>query len=791
MILISTAQLSANSMFATLSDEEVIGVDIGSSRQQFSKEGKKVEFKSFLAKNTITYDTGKYQTSDEFKQSIPAKAVILKGRNLTIADWVNGKGEKAWAQDAKGQYYEFDGWSTTENGEGTVYQPGDTFKITQNITLYAVWMKKEVDKFEVKYYKNCEDTSVIAPVDGQHYKSGDKFTVKGITDIREGYTFEGWSTNKDATTPDEQYEVGNEVEIIGDVALYAVWKAKKYKVTYDANIKDLEDVTATPEVKEDSNEYTINQTVTVLDAIEIEDYIFKGWSTTKDGEGTVYQPGDTFKITQNITLYAVWMKKEVDKFEVKYYKNCEDTSVIAPVDGQHYKSGDKFTVKGITDIREGYTFEGWSTNKDATTPDEQYEVGNEVEIIGDVTLYAVWKETVIVEFMVKYENCDYPNVTAPEDNKKYKEGSYAKVLPIVGERDGYIFKGYYEKTNPLRVFQPGEQIEMKKSVVLVAKWEKAVYYVSLRYFNNSSSDDGQVLLKEEKYEKGGKVSVLGASALGASNSGYNFKGWNTKNDGTGKNYQPGNTIEMTDNIDLFAFWERVQEEDQDNESEEPKDEPGDYNPDVPEPPKEDIEFTEDQNQIDNSGFVFDPNSGEGSDDAVEEEENQELSMDSEGLSLDSELAGDEELEDESDSQINIRRRYVIKHLYYTVVNGKLQVVDTVLTPEDGVSEVENDISEAVVHTLDKDGYTYVSDDSLDMVYDEENDIYTISLKYYDFAAIDYMGSLQGHNDVKAVEENKDWADDLVDTGLLIGSIAAVLILLGGMIVVKFGFIKKQ
>ena len=634
MLLISTARFSANSMFATLSEEELKGVNVESPWKEISKESGKVEFTGILAKNTITYDTGKYQASDEFKESIPGEEVIIKGRSLIIADWVNSQGEKALAQGEEGRYYEFKGWSTTQ-------------------------------------------------------------------------------------------DVGGDVERI------------------------------------------------------------------------VYQPGDALGIIQDTTLYAVWEEKEVNKFEVKYYKNCEDASITAPVDEQLYESGGKFTVLAIEDIREGYTFEGWSTNRNATTPDGKYEVGKEVEITGDVALYAVWKEKEIVEFMVKYENCNYPNVTAPEDNKKYKKGDYAEVLQIVGERDGYIFKGYYEETNPLKLFQPDEQIEMKKSVVLVAKWEKAVYYVSLRYFNNSSSDDGQVLLKKEEYEKGGKASVLGASVLGASNSGYKFKGWNTKNDGTGKNYQPGNTIEITDNIDLFAFWEKIQEGDQDNEPEEPKDEPDDYNPDVPELPKEDIEFedtefTEDQNQIDDSGFVFDQSSGEGTDDAVEEEEeNQGLSMDREGLSLDAELAGDEELEEESDSQINIRRRYVIKHLYYTVVNGKFEVVDTVLTPEDGVSEVENDISEAVVHTLDKDGYTYVADDSLDMVYDEENDIYTISLKYYDFAAVDYMGSLQGNNDIEAVEKNKDWVDDLVDTGLLIGSIAAVLILLSGMVVVKFGFIKKQ
>ena len=409
-------------------------------------------------------------------------------------------------------------------------------------------------------------------------------------------------------------------------------------------------------------------------------------------------------------------------------------------------------------------------------------------------MYAVWKEKEVetVEFKVIYDkNCNDDNVTAPVDSKKYKEGDYAEVLSMDGERDGYIFKGYYEETNPLKLFRTGDKIEMKKSVVLIAKWEKAVYYVSLRYYNNSSSDDGQVLLKEEKYEKGGKAYVLGASKLGASNGVYNFNGWNTKNNGSGKNYQPGNTIDMTDNIDLFAMWEKIK--DPDGEPEKPGNNPGDYNPDEPEPPEPSEELKEEP-KITDLNFVVSENNEESSNNGVKKEREQEKpqgpSMDKEGISLGSELEGDEEPE-EINAKINTRRRYVIKHLYYTLVDGKLTVAETVLNPEDGVSEVENDISEALVHTLDKDGYTYISDDSLDMVYDEENDVYTINLKYYDSVAMDYIGSLKGQNDVNAVEENKGWADDLVDTGLLIGSIAAVLILLGGMVIVKFGFVKKQ
>lgn len=36
------------------------------------------------------------------------------------------------------------------------------------------------------------------------------------------------------------------------------------------------------------------------------DWAFSGWNTRSDGTGTTYAPGQTFIITSNVTLYAVW-----------------------------------------------------------------------------------------------------------------------------------------------------------------------------------------------------------------------------------------------------------------------------------------------------------------------------------------------------------------------------------------------------------------------------------------------------------------------------------------------------
>lgn len=41
---------------------------------------------------------------------------------------------------------------------------------------------------------------------------------------------------------------------------------------------------------------------------EREGYLFNGWNTERDGSGTKYEPGDTIRFDNSITLYAQWLK---------------------------------------------------------------------------------------------------------------------------------------------------------------------------------------------------------------------------------------------------------------------------------------------------------------------------------------------------------------------------------------------------------------------------------------------------------------------------------------------------
>lgn len=97
----------------------------------------------------------------------------LSGTEVTVMD---GDGLK---KDG----YDFTGWNTEANGNGTAYAKGNTFEITGNTTLYAQWKAKEYS-FTVNYLWNGGE--IQAPTTGDNAMHGDKIT---ITDTSiDGYT---------------------------------------------------------------------------------------------------------------------------------------------------------------------------------------------------------------------------------------------------------------------------------------------------------------------------------------------------------------------------------------------------------------------------------------------------------------------------------------------------------------------------------------------------------------------------------------------------------------------------
>ncbi|MCD7947999.1 MAG: InlB B-repeat-containing protein [Oscillospiraceae bacterium] len=274
--------------------------------------------------------------------------------------------------------YTFTGWNTQPNGSGTAYQPGDTFVVTEDVSLYAQW--EAVPGTVSVLYESNGGTGSHADVG---IPIGTEYTILSPEEIgisRPGYTFVGWNTQPNGTGT--AYQPGDTVVVTEDLILYAQWVTVQgpYDVLYDANGGTGVFVdTGIP----GGTAYTILSPEATV--ISRPGYVFTGWNTQPDGSGTMYQPGDTVTITGNLTLYAQWTPMMV-AFHVIYHANggtggFTDTVLY----GTLY---DVLSPSELGITRPGYTFTGWNTQPDGSGT--AYQVGDTILITGDVTLYAQW-----------------------------------------------------------------------------------------------------------------------------------------------------------------------------------------------------------------------------------------------------------------------------------------------------------------------------------------------------------------------------------------------------------------
>ncbi|MDR2109360.1 MAG: InlB B-repeat-containing protein [Coriobacteriales bacterium] len=113
--------------------------------------------------------------------------------------------------------------------------------------------------------------------------------------VRTGWTFIGWATSPGAQTPD----FSNATTVSAPLTVYALWG---HSVIYHGQGN------TSGSVPEDSTMYSDGATVNVAAVGDLKktDYNFIGWATSPTATKADYQPGDTFTITLNTDLYAVW-----------------------------------------------------------------------------------------------------------------------------------------------------------------------------------------------------------------------------------------------------------------------------------------------------------------------------------------------------------------------------------------------------------------------------------------------------------------------------------------------------
>ncbi len=377
-------------------------------------------------------------------------------------------------------------------------QAGDKFNYSSTTNkLYAIWGQDKtgpngnsdnIPDYLQKgvTYDGNESSTGTAPTDDKRYNNNDVVTVLGKNDLtRDKAAFVGWSFGKKSllTTKAEHDAVTdlkkeNETfNITTDTTLFAVWGKDEtgpagqsddvpdylqMGVTYNGN-------GGTGTAPTDANRYDNNATVTVKgkEQLTCNQAVFIGWSfgvhplvETSAAQSAITdlkQPGGTFAITADTTLYAVWAvdktgpsgtpdgKPDYSQDGVTYHAN--GASGTAPQDANLYNNGDQVTIKDKGDLTLNQTvFIGWHTSgvsvvtTAANVPADMKQPNQQVSYSSALAnLYAVWGEDKtgpngqsdnVPDYLQKgvtYVGNGNDGGTSPVDNNRYNDSTMVTV----------------------------------------------------------------------------------------------------------------------------------------------------------------------------------------------------------------------------------------------------------------------------------------------------------------------------------------------------------------------------
>ena len=201
----------------------------------------------------------------------------------------------------------------------------------------------------------------------------------------------------------------------------------------------------------------------------------------------------------------------------------------------------KFTWEG-----NNHVFVGWNTKEDGTGEfyDDEAKI-NPKNLTGDITLYAQWKDGVIVYFDANGGEGDMPKQTIIGD------------IPVTASlnkntftRKGYKFSGWNTEQDGSGAssYSDCDEIKLSTYVTLYAQWTKETDDdIVITYNANGGTGAMEV--------QSGTVEGIELSANTFTREGYTFTGWNTAADGTGTPYADKAKVALTENITLYAQWE--------------------------------------------------------------------------------------------------------------------------------------------------------------------------------------------------------------------------------------------
>ena len=347
-----------------------------------------------------------------------------------------------------------------------------------------------------------------------------------------GYVADAWYDSKEGTT--KVGNPGNKKGFTTDTTLYTKWTSNQYAITLDGN----GGVTNTgAEQITETREY--GQVLGSFPKVTKVGYNLVGWYTAREGGTEVTSL--TKVPASDATYYAHW---ERATYSVSFDANGGDVFTMFV---NYYDEEIEYLP---TTEREGYTFDGWWTEREGGT-----RITTTVKVPSyDVTYYAHWVENgqTIVEKNIATFNANGGVTPDPESITK-EAGQELGSLPT-STRVGYTFDGWYtDRTGGTKITE--NSVMPSTDITYYAHW--TVKTVEATFMRNFSSEDTTKVEKTFTYGE----SSQRFSDEGWSKDGYTLVGWSTDPNATTPTYSVTNTVQnswintYSPEITLYAVWE--------------------------------------------------------------------------------------------------------------------------------------------------------------------------------------------------------------------------------------------
>lgn len=316
--------------------------------------------------------------------------------------------------------------------------------------------------------------------------SGSAITLPLGTGLsKSGYNFGGWSLTETGTAVTSPYSPS------GSRTLYAVWTARQYTITYNANGGT---------GSQSAGSYTTAAAATTLPTSTTflrTGYSFGGWGASA-GSTT---PVTSYSTSADSTFYVIWTR---GSFNVRFLANGGAGTM------ETQTSSATANLRANTFTFTDRTFTGWNTSADGTGT--AYTNSQSYPFLANLTLYARWGN--VITFSSQGATSGSPTRTS----QSWTSGSIN--LPTVGTmvKAGYTFSGW---TTGSQTYAGGASYTPTAGITFNPVWTASTYTISY----NSNQATGGSVPSSQSWTTGTTALTLSGNSGTLAKTGYTFGGW--------------------------------------------------------------------------------------------------------------------------------------------------------------------------------------------------------------------------------------------------------------------------